>query len=72
MSSPRGNVVAGGCVVDEGSGCLSVFVLQQFEVIREYTDLDAVECHGASGVGHWNAKRWKEAIGTKEVRARVH
>ncbi|ONM05636.1 dicer-like 102 [Zea mays] len=41
-------------------------VHQQFEVIREYTDLDAVECHGASGVGHWNAKRWKEAIGTKE------
>ncbi|PWZ54428.1 Endoribonuclease Dicer 3b [Zea mays] len=42
-------------------------VHQQFEVIREYTDFDAVECHGASGVGHWNAKRWKEAIGTKEV-----
>jgi endoribonuclease Dicer len=38
-------------------------------VIREYTDLDAVECHGASGVGDWNARQWKEAIGTKEVRA---
>ncbi|KAG0549124.1 hypothetical protein BDA96_01G228300 [Sorghum bicolor] len=42
-------------------------VHQQFEVIREYTDLDAVECHGASGVGDWNAKRWKEAIGSKEI-----
>ncbi|CAD6212969.1 unnamed protein product [Miscanthus lutarioriparius] len=42
-------------------------VHQQFEVIREYTDLDAMECHGASGVGEWNAKRWKEAIGTNEI-----
>uniref|UniRef100_K4AJR2 Uncharacterized protein n=1 Tax=Setaria italica TaxID=4555 RepID=K4AJR2_SETIT len=42
-------------------------VHQQFEVIREYTDLDAVECHGASGVGDWNARQWKEAIGTKEI-----
>ncbi|KAJ1295101.1 hypothetical protein BS78_01G198000 [Paspalum vaginatum] len=42
-------------------------VSQQFEVIREYTDLDVVECHGASGVGGWNAHQWKEAIGTKEI-----
>ncbi|RLN16547.1 hypothetical protein C2845_PM02G11130 [Panicum miliaceum] len=42
-------------------------VHQQFEVIREYTDLDAVECHGASGVGEWSARQWKEAIGTKEI-----
>ncbi|CAL4933981.1 unnamed protein product [Urochloa decumbens] len=42
-------------------------VHQQFEVIREYTDLDAAECHGASGVGDWNARQWKEAIGSKEI-----
>ncbi|RLN41300.1 Type III restriction enzyme, res subunit family protein, expressed [Panicum miliaceum] len=42
-------------------------VHQQFQVIREYTDLDAVECHGASGVGEWSARQWKEAIGTKEI-----
>nr|CAB3494370.1 unnamed protein product [Digitaria exilis] len=41
-------------------------VHQQFEVIREYSDLDAVECHGASGVTDWSACQWKEAIGTKE------
>ncbi|KAK3153969.1 hypothetical protein QOZ80_2BG0183990 [Eleusine coracana subsp. coracana] len=29
-------------------------VHQQFEVIGEYTDLDAVECHGSSGVGEWH------------------
>ncbi|KAL6643233.1 hypothetical protein ACP70R_021414 [Stipagrostis hirtigluma subsp. patula] len=42
-------------------------VHQQFEVICEYTDLDAVECHGASGVGGWSAERWKEEIGSKEI-----
>ncbi|XP_062205319.1 LOW QUALITY PROTEIN: endoribonuclease Dicer homolog 3b-like [Phragmites australis] len=42
-------------------------VHQQFEVIREYTDLDAVECHGASGVGEWSAEHWKEEIGSKEI-----
>ncbi|KAF8723143.1 hypothetical protein HU200_022299 [Digitaria exilis] len=42
-------------------------VHQQFEVIREYSDLDAVECHGASGVTDWSACQWKEAIGTKEI-----
>lgn len=33
----------------------------------EYTDLDAVECHGASGVGEWTVNDWKEQIGNKEV-----
>ncbi|KAL6883304.1 hypothetical protein ACP4OV_010718 [Aristida adscensionis] len=42
-------------------------VHQQFEVILEYTDLDVVECHGASGVGDWSAERWKEEIGSKEI-----
>ncbi|GJM84854.1 hypothetical protein PR202_ga00564 [Eleusine coracana subsp. coracana] len=44
-------------------------VHQQFEVIGEYTDLDAVECHGSSGVGEWTAEDWKEQIGSKEVSA---
>ncbi|WVZ59381.1 hypothetical protein U9M48_009528 [Paspalum notatum var. saurae] len=44
-------------------------VNQQFKVIREYTDLDVAECHGASGVGGWNAHQWKEAIGTKEPKS---
>jgi endoribonuclease Dicer len=38
-------------------------------VIEEYTDLDAVECHGASGVGEWTAEDWNEQIGSKEVSA---
>ncbi|KAM0833126.1 hypothetical protein ACQ4PT_064459 [Festuca glaucescens] len=42
-------------------------VHQQFEVIREYTDLDATECYGASGVAEWTAEQWKEEVGSKEV-----
>ncbi|PNT67584.1 hypothetical protein BRADI_3g29287v3 [Brachypodium distachyon] len=42
-------------------------VHQQFEVISEYTDLDATECYGASGVGGWSAEHWKEEVGSKEI-----
>jgi endoribonuclease Dicer len=38
-------------------------------VIREYTDLDATECYGASGVAEWTAEQWKEQVGSKEVTA---
>lgn len=41
-------------------------------MIREYTDLDATECYGASGVGEWSAERWKKEVGTKEVSAGVY
>uniref|UniRef100_A0A0E0M8Z7 Uncharacterized protein n=1 Tax=Oryza punctata TaxID=4537 RepID=A0A0E0M8Z7_ORYPU len=42
-------------------------VHQQFEVIREYTDLDAMMCSGASGVGEWGADHWKDEVGRKEI-----
>ncbi|KAM0865320.1 hypothetical protein ACQ4PT_043361 [Festuca glaucescens] len=42
-------------------------VHQQFEVIREYTDLDATECYGASGVAEWTTEQWKEEVGSKEI-----
>ncbi|KAM0930615.1 hypothetical protein ACQ4PT_000868 [Festuca glaucescens] len=46
-------------------------VHQQFEVIREYTDLDATECYGASGVAEWTAEQWKEEVGSKEWKPAV-
>ncbi|VAH04530.1 unnamed protein product [Triticum turgidum subsp. durum] len=42
-------------------------VHQQVEVIREYTDLDAAECYGASGVGDWSTDRWNKEVGSKEI-----
>uniref|UniRef100_A0A0E0IU73 Uncharacterized protein n=1 Tax=Oryza nivara TaxID=4536 RepID=A0A0E0IU73_ORYNI len=42
-------------------------VHQQFEVIREYTDLDVMMCSGASRVGEWGADHWKEEVGRNEI-----
>uniref|UniRef100_A0A0D9XKU7 Uncharacterized protein n=1 Tax=Leersia perrieri TaxID=77586 RepID=A0A0D9XKU7_9ORYZ len=42
-------------------------VHQQFEVIREYTDLDVMKCSGASGVAEWGADHWKEEVRRNEI-----
>uniref|UniRef100_J3N3J6 Uncharacterized protein n=1 Tax=Oryza brachyantha TaxID=4533 RepID=J3N3J6_ORYBR len=42
-------------------------VHQQFEVFREYTDLDAMKCSGASGVGEWGVDHWRKEVGRNEI-----
>lgn len=44
-----------------------IFVVQQYEVIRDYTDFDVAEYYGATGTGYWSAQSWRKEVSTREV-----
>ena len=41
--------------------------LQQYEVIRDYTEFNVAEYYGEKGVDEWTDSWWKKEMNTNEV-----